>query len=58
MNKDQIISILQNLVSTMETSATALERYETVTNHAQELKGARIMVLDWIEGIGKEKNDL
>jgi len=48
-----MIAILQNLQSTMETSAEMLKRYELI-EHSSELKGASKIVRTWIEGLNEK----
>ena len=54
-DQEQVISILQNLKSVLQTSATVLSRQgPTLQGHAEELEGASRMVQSWIDGITEE----
>jgi hypothetical protein len=57
-NKQQLISVLENLASCMETSAEVMKRAEflqpELRQHAIELSGAWEMVSDWIKAIKEQ----
>ena len=50
----ELTAVLQNLASCMETSAIMLRRYG-LDDKASELTGARVVILAWIEDIGRRE---
>ena len=54
--RTQVVATLQNLESSMLTSAVILEKFGRA-DKAEELRGARGMVLDWIEHIAEMDPD-
>lgn len=54
-NKHRLISSLKTLATAMNTAIIDWELYyEKETINSKQLKGAKNMVLDWIEAVKKE----